>query len=254
LIDEYDAPMECAYNYNSENLNHQGYDFLNNAKVFFGVLFSGLLKSNDTNIYRALLVGIFRVAKSGFLSDLNNLKVYPMFSDRFSSHFGFCEEEVEKLLQYHPIPQTFNEIKQWYNSYHAGNNISLYNPWSIINICDEKILKSYWLETGGTTSIESLFELVNDDFKLAIASLIDGNILHVNIQKDVYYETLQASPEKSLWPLLYYAGYLTANSIGVKIPNLEVRLEWEGWFSRILTSKFPALSPNSLLNLIINGQ
>ncbi|KAJ3200312.1 hypothetical protein HK099_002726, partial [Clydaea vesicula] len=107
-----------------------------------------LLKSNDTNIYKAVLVGVLRVAKSGFLSDLNNLCVYPMFSDRFSSQFGFHEEEVQTLLQYYPIPPAFNEIKQWYNSYHAGNNISLYNPWSIVNICDKKTLKSYWLETG----------------------------------------------------------------------------------------------------------
>ncbi|KAJ3215117.1 hypothetical protein HK099_006512 [Clydaea vesicula] len=253
LIDEYDAPMEWAYNNNSENSNHEGYDFLNNAKSFFELLFSNLLKSNDSNIHQALMVGVVRVARSGFLSGFDNYCVYPMFSDRFSNHFGFREEETQTLLQYHPIPPAFNEIKQWYNSFHAGNNISLYNPWSIVNICEKKTLKSYSVETGGTKSIESLFELVNDDFKLNIASLINGNIVPRNIQKDVYYETLQSSPEESLWPLLYYAGYLTANSNGVKIPNLEVRLEWEGWFSRILTSKFPSLSPSSLLDLIING-
>jgi hypothetical protein len=44
LIDEYDAPLECAFNNNSDVATHKGYEFLKEAKTFFGVLFSGLLK------------------------------------------------------------------------------------------------------------------------------------------------------------------------------------------------------------------
>lgn len=49
LIDEYDAPLECAFNNNSDNVNHEGYSFLKNAKLFFGVLLSGLLKIGPVN-------------------------------------------------------------------------------------------------------------------------------------------------------------------------------------------------------------
>ncbi|CAG8562092.1 8181_t:CDS:2, partial [Scutellospora calospora] len=55
LIDEYDSPMECAYN--------KGYYGV--ANDFFKGMFSSLLKSNDENIAKAMLVGVLRIAKSG---------------------------------------------------------------------------------------------------------------------------------------------------------------------------------------------
>jgi hypothetical protein len=47
LIDEYDAPMECAYTNDSEDSNHKGFEFLKETKLFFGVLFSSLLKVHN---------------------------------------------------------------------------------------------------------------------------------------------------------------------------------------------------------------
>jgi hypothetical protein len=47
LIDEYDAPLECAYTNDSDDKTDEGYKFLINAKLFFGVLFSSLLKVHD---------------------------------------------------------------------------------------------------------------------------------------------------------------------------------------------------------------
>jgi hypothetical protein len=44
IIDEYDAPLECAFKSNSDIATHEGYEFLKKAKTFFGTLFSGLLK------------------------------------------------------------------------------------------------------------------------------------------------------------------------------------------------------------------
>jgi hypothetical protein len=94
------------------------------------------------------LVGVLRVAKSGFLSDLNNLKVYPMFEKRYADKFGFLVKEVEGLIAKHPVNLESDIIKDWYNSYSAGNGLLLYNPWSIVSLCELKELKSYWIETG----------------------------------------------------------------------------------------------------------
>ncbi|CAG8848123.1 33429_t:CDS:2, partial [Gigaspora margarita] len=55
LVDEYDSPMECAY-------NKGYYEVANN---FFKGMFSSLLKSNDENVAKAMLVGVLRIAKSG---------------------------------------------------------------------------------------------------------------------------------------------------------------------------------------------
>jgi hypothetical protein len=49
LIDEYDAPLECAYNNDSDDKTDEGYKYLIKAKTFFGALFSGLLKVRRFN-------------------------------------------------------------------------------------------------------------------------------------------------------------------------------------------------------------
>ena len=51
LIDEYDAPLECAFKNNSDVPTHKGYEFLNEANTFFGALFSGLLKVKKFKYY-----------------------------------------------------------------------------------------------------------------------------------------------------------------------------------------------------------
>ena len=71
-----------------------------------------------------------------------------MFKQRYADKFGFIEEEVCAMLSIHPIAASFENITQWYNSYSAGRDVSLYNPWSIISICDSNSLESYWVETG----------------------------------------------------------------------------------------------------------
>jgi hypothetical protein len=53
LIDEYDAPLECAFNSNSYSDVEKERDMFSNAKAFLGSLFSALLKvivtSHDSN-------------------------------------------------------------------------------------------------------------------------------------------------------------------------------------------------------------
>ncbi|RUS23945.1 AAA-ATPase-like domain-containing protein, partial [Jimgerdemannia flammicorona] len=90
LIDEYDAPIGAAY--------HKGY--YDDAMDFFRPMFSSLLKDN-INLHKAFLVGVLRVGKSGFLSGLNNISVYPMTHPQFASSFGFTSDEVELLLTHH---------------------------------------------------------------------------------------------------------------------------------------------------------
>jgi hypothetical protein len=76
------------------------------------------------------------------------MKTYPMFARRFSGQFGFLQEEVQALLSYCDVSITMEEVTAWYDSYSAGNDLSLYNPWSIIGVCNKEELKPYWVETG----------------------------------------------------------------------------------------------------------
>lgn len=97
---------------------------------------------------KALLVGIIRVVKSGYLSELNNLKVFPMHNKKFADCFGFTEDEISILLQHNDKKCQLDGVRQWYNGYWAGNYLHLYNPWSINSFIDDGTLKAHWIDTG----------------------------------------------------------------------------------------------------------
>lgn len=74
--------------------------------------------------------------------------MFPMFKDRYGDKFGFTEAETKELIDHHHVEYDSITIKRWYNSYSAGGCIHLYNPWSIVSLCNENKLESYWVETG----------------------------------------------------------------------------------------------------------
>jgi hypothetical protein len=77
---------------------------------------------------KALFIGVSRIVKSGYLSGLNNLNVFPMYVDKYATQFGFTEDEIFILLQYYDKKERLNEVKEWYDGYRAGNEICLYIP------------------------------------------------------------------------------------------------------------------------------
>src|SRR5687767_7267770 len=118
------------------------------------------MQSNDENLERALLVGVSRVAKSGYLSGLNNLKVFPMYMEKFADSFGFTEDEISILLQHNNNKEVrLDDVRQWYDGYRAGNEIHLYNPWSINSYLDEGTLKAHWVDTGKHRSCKMLNDI-----------------------------------------------------------------------------------------------
>jgi hypothetical protein len=82
-------------------------------------LLFALIQDND-NIYKALLVGVARIAQSGYLSDFNNEIVCPMFKPEMSDKFGFTEDEVKVLLRHHVKTEEADNVKKWYNGYKAA--------------------------------------------------------------------------------------------------------------------------------------
>lgn len=95
------------------------------------------------------MVGVLRVSKSDFLSGLNNFKVYTWGNSTFGESFGFTRTEVESLLKL-SVPQFLenNSVEEWYNGYKSATGTPMYNPWSIMNLCLDKVLGTYWVETG----------------------------------------------------------------------------------------------------------
>ncbi|RHZ64753.1 hypothetical protein Glove_320g155 [Diversispora epigaea] len=226
LVDEYDSPMERAYN--------KGYFRV--ANDFFKDMFSSLLKSNSENVAKAMFVGILRIAKSGYLSGLNNITIYPFHQDHedlsplYLDKFGFTSDEVELLLSLRKNLQ-INNVQSWYDGYISGGSIHLYNPWSIIRLLSRGTLRAYWTDTGSTQTLEKYLWKASSSFKESVEKLLKGEyITNVKIQDDLQYSHLNENRDLAIWTLLYYAGYLTINSENhLFIPNDEVRSEWHRW-------------------------
>ncbi|CAG8710090.1 12373_t:CDS:2, partial [Rhizophagus irregularis] len=184
--------------------------------------------SNNENLEKALLVGISRVAKSGYLSELNNLKVFPMHHEVFANYFGFTENEIFMLLQHNGKENQLDDVRQWYNGYRAENSLNLYNLWSINSFINEGNLKAHWIDTGGIKTIKDLLWNSTEDFKNNTSILLKGYTINIRIMEDMDYNMLaqKSNIDNILWTLLYYASYLTKDkNDNLCIPNMEVSTE-----------------------------
>lgn len=88
LLDEYDTPLQEAY--------VRGY--WNELTSFMSNLFNATFKTNPY-MERGLLTGITRVSKESIFSDLNNLEIVTTTSDKYTTAFGFTQEEVSSALE-----------------------------------------------------------------------------------------------------------------------------------------------------------
>ena len=149
LIDEYDTPMVSSY-------EHGYYE---EAIAFFRNFYSAALKDNEY-LQTGLMTGILRVAKEEIFSGLNNLVVYSILDEKYSSYFGLTEEEVEEALQYYEMEYKLQDVKEWYDGYRFGN-IEIYNPWSILNYISNKKLDAYWIHTSNNFLVYDLLEKAN---------------------------------------------------------------------------------------------
>ena len=215
LIDEYDAPLTMAYEYN----------FYDRASVFFKEIYGSVLKTN-LSLKMGVLTGAIRVAQAGIFSDLNNLKINTILSETYDECFGLTEKEVEKVLKEFDLDYKMDEVKSWYDGYKFGN-VEIYNPWSILNYTDEKKLKAYWINTSGNVLIKDLLVRSDKTTFDNLEKLLNGEEKMVFINESIAIgHTL--SPN-NLWELMLFSGYLTIkekiseNTYLVKIPNKEIQ-------------------------------
>ena len=129
LMDEYDTPMQEAY--------VQGY--WDEFTSFIRGLFNSAFKTNPY-LERAVMTGITRVSKESVFSDLNNLKVITITSDEYADCFGFTEAEVFAALEQTGLGDKKTDVKEWYDGFTFGSLRDIYNPWSITNYLDTRIV------------------------------------------------------------------------------------------------------------------
>jgi len=247
LIDEYDVPIQQGY-------LHGFYDDI--IKLIRGV-FSNSLKSNE-NIQMSVMTGVLRVSKESMFSDLNNVEVYSIVNKEYNEYFGFTTEETKELLEHYGLSLT-NDVKEMYDGYNF-NGIDIYNPWSILNYAKRKELDNYWANTSGNELLMSAMEVVEDEIKLLIESLISGNSIPFTYDDKVTY--LDISTINSITGIINFflqSGYLTIdskygfniNNLYAKIPNNEIRSCFALMLNRLIDKT--VVNGDYLLKLLKNN-
>ncbi len=234
LLDEYDTPMQEAY--------VSGY--WNQIVPFMRNLFNAAFKTNPY-LERAVMTGITRVSKESIFSDLNNLEVVTVSSEKYADSFGFTEEEVFAALDEHGLSDRKQEVKHWYDGFTFGNKTDIYNPWSIINYLDKKKLGAYWANTSSNSLVGKLIQEGSKETKQAMEGLLSGKKLVVEVDEQIVYNQL-FQKRNGVWSLLLASGYLKvagtefAERTGrtyyeLELTNKEVRVMFEGmirdWFA-----------------------
>ncbi len=239
LIDEYDTPINTAY--------CQGY--YQEAISLLKNLYGESLKDNPY-LERAVLTGIFRVAQESIFSGLNNLKVSTMLDSQFADKFGFTQPEVDQMLIDFDLSDHTEEVKNWYNGYIFGEDIEIYNPWSILNYLDnpKHALKAYWVNTSSNDLVKQMLSEAGVEVKQELEVLLAGGTLEKRLTENIIFAHLATDPD-AIWNFLLFAGYLKVieqkliepKMYGVfMIPNIEIKSIFHEsvlyWFEESRTS------------------
>lgn len=244
LIDEYDVPLDKAYQngYYQEMVN------------LIRSLFSQVLKTNE-NLYFAVITGCLRIARESIFTGLNNFKVRTISDIRYAEYFGFTADEVKELLDYYHLEEKFGILKEWYDGYHFGQT-EVYCPWDVINQCDKFLeskdapMEPHWENSSSNAIIQDSLDEATETTKSEIEELISGGYVEKSLIPELTYTDLNNKDinirQTYLWSVLYATGYLTtigvtkAGQARLVIPNKEVLGIYEkkisSWFKVKVTS------------------
>ena len=196
LLDEYDTPMQEAY--------VQGY--WEELVLFTRSLFNSTFKTNPY-LERAVMTGITRVSKESIFSDLNNLEVVTVSSNKYATAFGFTEEEVFASLEEYRLGEEKEGVKQWYDGFVFGSNRDIYNPWSILNFLDKRSYGTYWANTSSNSLVNKLVREGNRKIKTIFEDLLKGKSIQCEVDEQIIYNQLDVD-KNAIWSLLLASGYL----------------------------------------------
>ncbi|MEZ3485596.1 MAG: ATP-binding protein [Lachnospiraceae bacterium] len=238
LIDEYDVPLDKAY--------QNGY--YPQMVTFIRALFSQVLKTNK-NLYFAVITGCLQIARESIFTGLNNFKVRSISDVRFAEYFGFTEDEVKELLHYYDMEDKFEILKEWYDGYRFGQT-EIYCPWDVLNQCDKFLetkdapMEAHWENSSSNAIVKDIFATATETTKSQIEALISGEAVEKVLIPELTYTDLNSEDleerQTYLWSVLFASGYLTDADKPVNgvhklvIPNREVRGIYEkrirSWF------------------------
>lgn len=229
IIDEWDAIIrEC----NKDSKTIDAY-FLLLRRLFKG--------SNSKKVFAGVYAtGILPIKKYKNESALNNFDEYSMVDPSvLAPYFGFTPKEISDLAERYSF--NLDELKQWYDGYHIGDKLSIYNPYSVVKAILRKKCKNYWTNTTTYESVVRYIQMNFQGLKDDVIRMLAGDKVRVNTTK-FQNDVSVVNSKDDIFTILIHLGYLAYDDgKGVcYIPNKEVAEEFSnaiqetGW-DRIAT-------------------
>lgn len=196
LLDEYDSPLENAY--------LQGY--WDKAAEFFGQFFKNTFKFN-TNLERALVIGINMIPKESLNSPFNNPDPCSVTDSSYGDVFGFTQKEVDDALSEYQMLDLREKVKWWYDGYQFGKQKDMYNPWSICFMIANGEFEAYWWGSASNKIVSHVIKNGSMNLKDQFVNLLQEREIAVKVSKEVTYDVL-LDTENSIWAMLLSCGYI----------------------------------------------
>ena len=226
ILDEYDTPMQEAWisGYWEESVR------------FFSSLFNSTFKTNEY-LERGLITGITRMAKESIFTGMNNLDVITTTSDKYTTAFGFTEEEVFTALDDAGLGKQKEKVKKWYDGFTFGTSTDIYNPWSIVSFINKKgKYDTYWSTTSGNGLVNQLIQKGNSDIKQIMENLLQGRSFEAEIDEKIVFDQLNGSTD-AVWSLLLATGYLKVLNVRILDTDEDgVGEEGDIWYTLAITN------------------
>ena len=168
------------------------------------------------------MTGILPIKKYKTQSALNNFLEYSMVEPRrMARFFGFTKDEVIVLAEKHGVD--FDELGKWYDGYQIGDEMSMFNPNSVIQATDTGRCRSFWAATGSFDAVTSYIAMNFDGLKDDIICMLGGGRAKVNPTKFQNDLSIVRSKDDVL-TVLIHLGYLSFDwrRSECYVPNKEV--------------------------------
>ena len=168
------------------------------------------------------MTGILPVKKYKTESALNNFIEYSMVEPvDMAQFFGFTKDEVRALAEKHQMD--FDELVKWYDGYQIGDELSMFNPNSVMQALRSRRCRSYWATTGAVDAVTNYINMNFEGLKDDIIYMLAGGRSKVNPTKFQNDMSVIRSKDDAL-TVLIHLGYLGYNwrKDECYVPNREV--------------------------------
>lgn len=176
------------------------------------------------------ITGVTKFAQVGIFSNLNHLNDISL-APQYAALCGMTLPEIEATFQPElyalaeanklSYEDTIEKITRRYDGYHFDfrSGITLYNPFSVLNVLSKQVFYDYWFASGTPTFLAEMLRKTNYDIRE-----LDGiEVSEVSLSDD------RANINNPV-PMIYQSGYLTIKSYDERFrlytlgyPNEEVK-------------------------------